>query len=60
MTDLDAAALRYNKARKEHAEAATDVKVATVEAVAAGMSESEAARRVGVTRMTIRKWTGKG
>ncbi len=28
-------------------------------AVAAGMSESEAARQVGVTRMTIRAWLGK-
>ncbi len=29
------------------------------DAVAAGMSESEAARQVGVTRMTIRAWRGK-
>lgn len=29
------------------------------EAVADGMSESEAARLSGVTRMTIRKWVGK-
>lgn len=60
MTNLDRVAGRLRAARREAQEASDAAKAAAREAVAAGMSESEAARRVGVTRMTIRKWTGKG
>lgn len=36
-----------------------ELQEAVREAVANGMSESEAARRAGVTRMTVRSWLGK-
>jgi len=61
VSDLDAAALRYEAARRELQEATVEAKAAAVDAVAAGVvSEVEAARRLGVTRMTLRKWIGKG
>lgn len=52
-----AAAWRANQSRT--GELHTQLRTAVCEAVAAGMSESEAARQVGVTRMTIRAWLGK-
>lgn len=41
------------------AEARDATRAAMRVAVHAGMSESEAARRFGVTRMTVRAWMGK-
>lgn len=35
------------------------LKAGVLEALAAGMSEQEAARRAGVDRMTVRAWAGK-
>ena len=35
------------------------VRAAVRKALAAGMSEAEASRRAGVSRMTVRKWAGK-
>lgn len=55
------------EARREREAAQVDLRVATgrlrrgvVAAVAAGMSESEAARQAGVTRVTVRKWLAGG
>jgi len=59
MSDLDAVAARYEAVRTALHEATVEAKAAAVEAVAAGMSEVEAARRLGVSRMTLRKWIGK-
>lgn len=59
MTTLEKAAARYARA-EEGREAARDALAAAVRAaVAAGMTESEAARLAGVTRMTVRAWLGK-
>ena len=44
----------------EHAESITDLlRDAVADAVRGGMSEVEAARLSGVTRMTVRSWLGK-
>lgn len=43
-------------ARDALADATRAAKEAALAALAAGMSESEASRRYGVTRMTIRAW----
>jgi len=59
MTDLERLAAK-RAARLATAEQATaDLRQAVRDAVAAGMSESEAARTAGVTRPTVRKWLGK-
>jgi len=59
VTDLERVAGRLRAARQENQKASDAAKAAAREAVAGGMSESEAARQLGVTRMTIRKWIGK-
>lgn len=45
-------------AREALQEATRAARTAALAAMAAGMSESEAARQYGVTRMTIRAWKG--
>ena len=47
-------------ARDALADATSACKAAALAALAAGMSESEAARRYCVTRMTIRAWRAGG
>lgn len=44
------------EARKELAQATRQAQEAARASLAAGMSEVEAARQYGVTRMTIRAW----
>ena len=59
MSNLAPEGARLTKARTELA-AATDAAREAVRAdIANGMTETEAARRYGVTRMTIRAWLGK-
>jgi predicted transcriptional regulator len=43
-------------AREELAKATAIARAAALEAIAGGMSEVQAARQYGVTRMTIRAW----
>lgn len=59
MTDLADAAGRLLVARQELTEATDAAKAAAREAVGRGVSEVEVARRLGVSRMTVRKWLGK-
>lgn len=47
---------RLAAAREALAEATQAARDAALAAMGAGMSESEAARQFGVTRMTIRAW----
>lgn len=51
---------RLIQARKELAQATETAREAVRREVAAGMTESEAARRHGVSRQTVRAWLGKG
>ena len=51
---------KLSAARDALAEATRAAKGAAVAAMSAGMSESEAARQYGVTRMTIRAWKREG
>lgn len=56
---VDVAAHRYRQAADVAAERLAVLKDCAIQAVSEGMSESEAARRAGFTRMTIRAWLGK-
>ena len=56
---LDLAAVYWRASRDNERRDRDALRVAVRRAVAAGMSESEAARRAGVTRMTVRAWLGK-
>lgn len=47
---------RLAQAREALREATQAARTAAIAAMVAGMSESEAARQYGVTRMTIRAW----
>lgn len=58
-TELAKRAAALQRARQRVTEATEAVRAAVVEAVAGGMSEVEAARQAGVTRMTVRAWLGK-
>ena len=53
---LAKAAMTYRLAGEELALARTKLAEAVRDAIADGMSQSEAARIVGVDRLTIRKW----
>ncbi len=57
--DLTRVGRRYAKARSASEALRVELADVTRSAVAAGTSESEAARLAGVDRMTVRKWTGK-
>lgn len=59
MTNLADAAGRLLAARQELTEATDAAQAAAREAVGRGVSEVEVARRLGVARMTVRKWLGK-
>lgn len=50
---------RYRETGRAAAEARAELREAIRQLVESGVSEVEAARLVGVTRMTIRKWLGK-
>ena len=57
--DLVLAGRRAAKA-KAHRDAAFEELAATVrEAIAAGLTEVDAAKLAGVDRMTVRRWVGK-
>jgi DNA-binding transcriptional regulator YiaG len=56
MTNLDRAAADYAAARTVLEMARDQLATAIRESFADGMSESELARRAGVTRMTVRAW----
>ena len=53
---LAKAAAAYRNAQDDLAAARDNLAAAVRDAVAEGMSQSEAARIVGVDRLTIRKW----
>ena len=59
MTPLERAARRYARAQPARNEARDRLAEAVRDAVAAGMTEVDAARVGGVDRMTVRKWLGK-
>ena len=56
---LQALGRRLAKARKAEADAMDDIRAALPEAIAAGVTEVDAARLTGLDRMTIRKMLGK-
>jgi tellurite resistance protein len=56
MTPLEVAAARYRAAVQDRDEARDLLRAAVLAAIAGGMSEAEAARVAGVTRMTVRAW----
>jgi len=56
MSDLNAAGQRLKAARQEAREALSLARLSALADLEAGMSEYEAARSYGVTRMTIRAW----
>lgn len=49
----------YATNRRRLQESRDELRDAVQQAVAAGVTEVEAARLSGVTRMTVRKWVGK-
>lgn len=56
---LDASATLYQFSRKETSLRRERLKASVRAAVAEGMSEVQAAKVAGVTRMTVRSWLGK-
>ena len=56
---LTEAGAAWSRARELEREAAAAVYALIADCVAAGLSESEVARRVGVDRMTVRRAVGK-
>jgi DNA invertase Pin-like site-specific DNA recombinase len=58
-TDLDKAARALRSARARLDEAMATAEQAALTANAAGVAETEIARKVGVNRMTVRRWLGK-
>lgn len=57
---LIARAGEYKRAADKLAYEKVALRYAVIDAVADGMSEVEAARLAGVSRMTVRAWLGKG
>lgn len=47
------------RAQAEARKTRAQLRLATLAAIAAGMSEAEAERQTGITRMTVRAWRGK-
>lgn len=58
-TTLKRASRRWHQRRDDTQQARDALAQAVRDAIADGMSEAEAARITGVTRMTIRAWIGK-
>jgi dsDNA-specific endonuclease/ATPase MutS2 len=56
---LQALGRRLAKARQAEAEAMDEIRAALPEAIAAGVTEVDAAKATGLDRMTIRKMLGK-
>lgn len=56
MTNLEAAAAHYRAARHARDQSRDKLRDEVRAALDAGMTEAEAARIAGVTRMTIRAW----
>jgi len=54
--DLEQTTAQYREAQSALDNARDRLRVSVVGAIKAGMSQSEAARIVGVDRLTIRKW----
>lgn len=59
MTELERAGKRLRTTRSAQSKTYEEARVAALNALAGGMSESEVAATLGVDRMTVRKWRGK-
>ena len=57
---LQRARRTLNSAIKKKDAAWEAARIAALEAIANGVQEAVAARELGVNRMTVRKWLGKG
>lgn len=57
--DLETAAHFLREARVALDAAMEDARMAALDALANGATEVSVAERLGVTRMTVRKWRGK-
>jgi transposase-like protein len=47
---------RYERARARYGKVRNELRLAVLAALDGGMSEAEAAREAGVSRMTVRAW----
>jgi DNA-binding NarL/FixJ family response regulator len=56
---LDKAAARLRAAREAEAKAFEEARLAALDCIEQGWSESGIAQDLGVDRMTVRKWAGK-
>ena len=59
IADLERAARNLRGARSRLGKATKEAQAITAAAYLTGTSESEIARELGVTRVTVRKWLGK-
>lgn len=59
LESLKAAGEPRAQAREERAEAFDEARIAAIAAIADGMTEVEAAKLLGVDRLTVCKWLGK-
>lgn len=59
MRDLHSLGAQLATARKEHERLLAEAKGAATTAYSEGVGESEIARRLGVARLTVRRWLGK-
>lgn len=50
------AAARLTRANKQRADAITDAKAVATQLIRRGYTQEESARRLGVTRLTLRRW----
>lgn len=57
--NLERAGRKLQSARKAADDALEAARLVALAGLADGVTESEAARKLGVDRMTIRKWLGK-
>lgn len=56
---LELAGAKLRRARSALAQALEEAELAGLQALAEGEPEASVARRLGVDRMTVRKWAGK-
>jgi transposase len=59
MTTLESAGKKLRLTRNAQTEAYEEARIAALAALSGGVSESEVAAKLGVDRMTVRKWQGK-
>jgi transcriptional regulator with XRE-family HTH domain len=59
MDELDRAGRALARVRRHLGFTMEDAKTAALKAVDEGVPQAEIARRLGVDRMTVRKWLGK-